>query len=74
MRAEIDHATVTYTLRDGPGGELTIRNAGTLVTLTTRGPTTVALRPREPLLPEPAQPPGREPQWNYRRLPAAEAG
>ena len=74
LRAEIDHELVTYTLRDGPGGELTIRHAGNLVTLSTRQPTTVALHHRGPLLRERTQPPGREPQWHPRRLPVAESG
>jgi trehalose/maltose hydrolase-like predicted phosphorylase len=55
------HDDVTYTLRDGPGGELTIRHAGEELTLSTSEPTTVPVRKREPLLPTPSQPPGREP-------------
>jgi alpha,alpha-trehalose phosphorylase len=55
------HEDVTYTLRDGPGGELTIRHAGEELKLSTEGPTTVPVRVREPLLPPPPQPPGREP-------------
>ncbi len=70
LRAAIDHNEVTYTLRDGPDGELTIRHAGDDLTLSTRHPTTVAVKACEPLLPEPPQPPGREPQGRGRRLPA----
>lgn len=55
------HQDVTYTLRDGPGGGLTIRHAGEDLELSTQSPSTIALRTREPLLPPPPQPPGREP-------------
>ncbi len=57
----VTHEDVTYTLRDGPDGELTIRHAGEDLTLSTSEPTTVPLCEREPLLPRPPQPPGREP-------------
>jgi trehalose/maltose hydrolase-like predicted phosphorylase len=49
--AEVDHREVTYTLRDGPDGQLTIRHAGDELTLTARNPSTVALRTRRALLP-----------------------
>jgi trehalose/maltose hydrolase-like predicted phosphorylase len=55
------HDKVTYTLRDGPDGELKIRHAGEDLTLSTSEPTTVPLQERQPLLPPPPQPPGREP-------------
>ncbi len=55
------HDEVTYTLRDGPGGELTIRHAGEDLELSTSEPTTVPVQKREALLPTPSQPPGREP-------------
>jgi trehalose/maltose hydrolase-like predicted phosphorylase len=55
------HADVTYTLRDGPGGELTIQHAGEDLTLRTDSPSTVAVRTRHSLLPPPPQPPGCEP-------------
>ncbi len=63
FRVTVDahHDTVTYTLRDGPDGSLTIRHAGEEVHLSTREPTTVKVRPRQPLLPPPPQPAGREP-------------
>lgn len=69
FRVTVDahHDTVTYTLRDGPDGSLTIRHAGDEVLLSTREPTTVNVRPRHPLLPPPPQPAGREP---VRRRPA----
>lgn len=62
LAAEIDHHQVTYTLRDGPHGQLTIRHAGSELALTTSDPTTVALRKRKALLPAPDQPPGRDPR------------
>lgn len=61
LTVDAHHDTVTYTLRDGPDGSLTIRHAGDDVVLNTGGPTTVAIRPRHPMLPPPPQPPGREP-------------
>ncbi|HEU4360644.1 MAG TPA: glycoside hydrolase family 65 protein [Mycobacterium sp.] len=60
------HQDVTYTLRDGPGSQLTIRHAGEEITLDTGSPSTVAGRRREPLLPPPSQPPGRAP--THRRM------
>ena len=60
------HDEVTYTLRDGSDGRLTIRHAGEELTVETGTPTTVAMRPRKPLLSTPSQPPGREPI--YRRM------
>ena len=61
VTVDVDHAEVTYTLRDGPDGELTIRHAGEEMELNTEAPTTIAMRDRKPLLPPPSQPPGREP-------------
>ena len=61
VTVDVIHDEVTYTLRDGPGGGLTIRHAGEDVELSTSAPTTITLRKREPLLPTPQQPPGREP-------------
>jgi trehalose/maltose hydrolase-like predicted phosphorylase len=58
---DVNHKDVTYTLRDGPGGELTIRHAGEDLTLSTESASTIAVRKRKPLLPAPPQPPGREP-------------
>ncbi len=52
---------VSYTLRDGPDGRLTIHHAGKELELSTQAPTTVPACPREPLLPPPMQPPGRAP-------------
>ena len=61
ITVDVDHSDVTYTVRDGPGGEFTIRHAGEELTLSTEEPTTVPVRLRKPLLPPPQQPPGREP-------------
>lgn len=61
VTVDANHSDVTYTLRDGPGGELTIRHAGEEIALSTEKPTTVEVQRRKPLLPAPPQPPGREP-------------
>jgi trehalose/maltose hydrolase-like predicted phosphorylase len=61
LTVDVNHSDVTYTIRDGPGGELSIRHAGDELVLSTESPTTVAVRPRKPHLPPPRQPPGREP-------------
>ncbi len=67
VTVEAGHEQVTYTVRDGPDHSLTIRHAGEELVIGTNAPTTVPVRPRHPLLPTPAQPPGREPM---RRRPA----
>jgi trehalose/maltose hydrolase-like predicted phosphorylase len=59
--ADVEHGRVSYVLRDGPDGGLTIRHAGKDVALNTRSPTTIALRVRGALLPPPPQPPGLQP-------------
>jgi alpha,alpha-trehalose phosphorylase len=61
LTVDANHKDVTYTLRDGPGSELTIRHAGEDLELNTEEPTTIEVRPCKPLLPPPPQPPGREP-------------
>ncbi|WP_102142317.1 glycoside hydrolase family 65 protein [Mycobacterium hubeiense] len=61
LTVDANHANVTYTLRDGPDGALTIRHAGKDLELSTSTPSTVEIQPRHPLLPPPLQPPGREP-------------
>ncbi len=61
LTVDVDHENVTYTIRDGPHHGLTIRHAGADLDLSTDQPSTVAIRVRQPLLPEPLQPPGREP-------------
>jgi alpha,alpha-trehalose phosphorylase len=58
---DVDHDQVSYTLRDGPEGALTIRHAGKVVALNTQSATIVKLRAREALLPPPPQPPGLQP-------------
>ncbi len=61
LTVDVNHADVTYTVRDGPGTGLTIRHAGEDVELSSEGPSTIAIRQRHPMLPPPPQPPGREP-------------
>jgi alpha,alpha-trehalose phosphorylase len=61
LTVDASHAEVTYTVRDGPEGGLTIRHAGEELELTTDAPTTVAVQRRKPMLPPPLQPVGREP-------------
>jgi alpha,alpha-trehalose phosphorylase len=61
LTVDVNHDEVTYGLRDGPDSEVSIRHAGERLDLHTDSPTTVAVRRRTPLLPEPSQPPGREP-------------
>jgi trehalose/maltose hydrolase-like predicted phosphorylase len=61
LTVDANHDDATYTVRDGPDSNLTIRHAGEEVELTTKEPTTIAIRACKPLLPPPPQPPGREP-------------
>lgn len=61
LTVDVGHDEVVYTLRDGPEGKLCIRHAGEKLEVNTESPTTAAVHRREPLLPPPPQPPGREP-------------
>jgi trehalose/maltose hydrolase-like predicted phosphorylase len=61
IKVDVNHQDVTYTIRDGPHSSLSIRHAGEDLELRTDKASTVVIRPCEPLLPEPQQPPGREP-------------
>ncbi len=61
LTVDVNHENVTYTIRDGPHHGLTIRHAGSDLKLSTDEPSKVTIHPRLPLLPEPQQPPGREP-------------
>ncbi|CAN5190661.1 glycoside hydrolase family 65 protein [soil metagenome] len=61
LTIDVDHETVTYTLRDGPDGRLQLRHAGEEFELTSPDPVTKTLSKCIPLLPTPPQPPGREP-------------
>jgi trehalose/maltose hydrolase-like predicted phosphorylase len=64
LTVDVNHKDITYTLRDGPHGELLIRHAGDDLTLNTSSAATVAVKARKPLLPTPPQPPGRAPmRW-----------
>ena len=67
LTVDVCHDDVSYTLRDGPESELRIRHAGQDLDLTTERPTTMAIERREPLLPPPQQPLGREPLHRRRR-------
>jgi trehalose/maltose hydrolase-like predicted phosphorylase len=67
VTVEADHKTVTYTLRDGPGGTLELRHAGETLEISTKKPTTVKIKRRKALLDPPKQPPGREPLRRQRR-------
>ncbi len=58
---EVDHERVRVSLRDGEDGRLRVLLAGEEVEVTTAEPVERPLRAREPLLPRPVQPPGREP-------------
>jgi alpha,alpha-trehalose phosphorylase len=66
LLVDVNHAEVSYILRDGPDGSLTIRHGGQDVDLDTHTPTSVALHPRTPLLPPPPQPAGRRPIPRHR--------
>jgi trehalose/maltose hydrolase-like predicted phosphorylase len=66
LQVEVDGQQVTYRLRNGGEASLPLTHAGEVVTVTTAEPVTRPLAPRTPLLPPPAQPPGRAPS---RRIP-----
>jgi alpha,alpha-trehalose phosphorylase len=72
LKVAITHQDVTYTLRDGSDGTLVIRHAGEDLELSSEAPVTVEIKPREPLLPPPPQPPGREPM-HRRTIPPTRA-
>jgi alpha,alpha-trehalose phosphorylase len=61
LLCEITDTDVTLSLRDGPGAVLDLELAGEQVTVTTTQPVTRPWSRRTPLLPRPAQPPGRAP-------------
>jgi alpha,alpha-trehalose phosphorylase len=61
VTVDVDHDEVTYTLRDGPDGRLTIHHAGERLELTTHEPSTKRMVARKPTMPTPVQPPGRAP-------------
>ena len=68
LTVDATHNDVTYTLRDGPDGVLTINHAGDPLELTTQSPITVPTHRREALLPTPTQPPGRAPDYRHRTV------
>jgi alpha,alpha-trehalose phosphorylase len=59
LHVEIDHDSVTYSLRE-PAPPVVIRHAGQPLEVGEQ-PVTVPVRVREPRMPRPPQPPGREP-------------
>ncbi|MGV0794022.1 glycoside hydrolase family 65 protein [Mycolicibacterium sp. XJ1819] len=61
LTVDVNHESVTYTVRDGPDASLTILHAGEETKLHSQQPITLAIKRREPLLPPPLQPEGREP-------------
>jgi alpha,alpha-trehalose phosphorylase len=61
LTVDVNHADVTYTVRDGAVTGLTIRHAGKEVQLSSQSPSTIAIRQRHPMFPPPPQPPGRHP-------------
>ncbi len=67
LTVDANHVDVTYTLRDGPDGELTIRHAGDPLMLSTSKPVTMPSERRQALLPPPPSPPGREPLHRHAR-------
>jgi alpha,alpha-trehalose phosphorylase len=62
VTVEVEHESVTYSLRDGGEASLTMVHAGEEIVLTTEEPVVRKLERREPLLPRPPQPPGRAPK------------
>jgi trehalose/maltose hydrolase-like predicted phosphorylase len=66
LRVDVDHEEATYTVHDGPDASLTLRHAGEEVEVTVDRPATRRVERRQPLLPRPSQPPGREPARAHR--------
>ncbi len=62
LKVDISPTEVTYAVHDGPGAALTFKHAGEELTVTADSPATRSLEKRDPLLPRPTQPPGREPR------------
>jgi alpha,alpha-trehalose phosphorylase len=61
LKVDVVGQQVTYSVRDGDGGSIQLRHAGTDITVTVKEPVTCELTQRIPLLPRPSQPAGREP-------------
>ena len=61
LKVEVDENEVTLVLRDGPGCSLDLLLAGERVSVSCDSPVTRPWTRREPLLPRPVQPVGREP-------------
>ena len=62
LKVDINGNEVTYAVHDGPGASVTLKHAGEELTVTADTPATRPLAKREPLLPRPTQPVGREPR------------
>jgi trehalose/maltose hydrolase-like predicted phosphorylase len=67
LLVDVDHASVTYAVRDGSDARLTLRHAGEQMVVTADRPLAVPLGRRTPSSPPPTQPVGRAP---VRRTPA----
>ena len=61
LKVDINSTEVTYTVHDGLDASISLKHAGELLTVTPGHPVTRTLEKRQPLLPRPTQPPGREP-------------
>jgi len=61
LKVDINSTDVTYTVHDGPDAPISLKHAGEQLTVTPGHPVTRTLEKRQPLLPRPTQPPGREP-------------
>jgi alpha,alpha-trehalose phosphorylase len=62
LGVDVEPHQATYTLRDGADSSLVFRHDGEEATVTTAKPVTRRISKRTPMLPRPAQPPGREPR------------
>lgn len=63
LAVDIEQHQATYTLRDGPDASLSLHHNGKLVTVTAATPVVEPVTRREPMLPTPPPPPGREPRF-----------
>ncbi|HZM76192.1 MAG TPA: glycosyl hydrolase family 65 protein [Candidatus Limnocylindrales bacterium] len=63
LGVDIEPERVTYTLRHDQDASLSLRHNGEEVTVTTATPVVQPVTRREPMLPTPPPPPGREPRF-----------
>jgi trehalose/maltose hydrolase-like predicted phosphorylase len=68
LRVAIDQREVTYSVHDGPEASITLWHAGDRLDITADRPVTRPLQERNPLLPRPTQPPGRQPMSALARI------